>query len=607
MKLKILLLLLLFASGISNSFAQINKELKTEEDGYQWYLVSFNGARGAQDINGKEIVPLSKKFEWVNYDNGFLCGTIFSPDDDLDKIKNAYYDKKGNVIIALGRYDMVSYNAPEDGKPAWFSVKKNGLHGACGITGKEIVPPVYKGLLYDSKGFKGEKNEAEGFEPLNILLPNHDIMAFVEKKQKTESNGFVWYELQDYPNYGAANKDGKVLLPMSLQLTRIKYVAPTKPGKRGFFEVYRDDNVGVYNIDGEEILSPNKGYTYWSYEGDNEQGYFQVNKGDLKYGFCDLNQHEIIAPGKYSYAHYNVNGFFKVKKGNYEGICDLNGKELIAPNKYTSISHINFSDEPHWFSVKKDGFEGAYSMAGNELVPALYKDLYYDNDEGFYYEDDNGNDIALNVKIESDYSNGNSEYLKNLFNQAYNTPDSEAQTKFDLYVQVIEADAGNKEGYQVVAYNNIGSLYESLGDLKNARAYYEKSLQIQPSYELAQKNLKRIKNQQRFERLNNFANALGQAANELGNANTLQNGNSYNNGTIQNNVNASGSKQIRKVTTRKCTHCAGTGECKTCMGRGYILGKVDQEWRPCPSCNYGGTASKEKKGKCTFCKGTGYK
>ena len=404
MKLKILLLLLLLASERSIGFAQITKELKTEDDGYKWYLVSSNGVRGAQDTNGKDIVPLSKKCEWVSYDNGFLCGTIFPSDDDLDKIKNAYYDKKGNVIIALGRYNMVSYNAPEDGKPAWFSVKKNGLKGACDVTGKEIVPPVYNGLLYGSKGFEGRKNETESFELLNILLPNHDIMAFVEKTQKTESDGFVWYKLRDYPNYGAADKDGRILLPMSMQLTRVNYRPSTVLGKYGVFEVYKEDFVGVYNSQGVEILSPNKGYTYWKYIGDSENGYLQVDKGNMKYGFCNLNQNEVIAPGKYSYVSFDKNGFFEVEQGDYKGICDLNGNEIIIPGKYTSISHNNYENEPQWFSVEKDGKEGAYDMYGRELVPALYSDLYYDNEEGFYYEN-NGDDVALNVKINTNNSN----------------------------------------------------------------------------------------------------------------------------------------------------------------------------------------------------------
>lgn len=422
MNSRILIVLLLFLSATSNCFAQVDKELKTEEDGYTWYLISFNGHRGAQNEAGKDIIPIQSGFDWVSYDNGFLIGTVFSPDGDLDKTKNAYYDKKGNTIIALCRYDINSYYASEDGKPAWFSVKKNGLQGACDITGKEIVSPVYTGLLYGSKGFEGKK-ENGNYNLLGITLPGHDIMAFVEKKQKTESDGFVWYELRDYPNYGAANKDGKILFPTSMQLTRVKYRPSTESGKYGVFEVYKEDFVGVYDSQGVEILSPDKGYTYWRYIGNNENGYLRVDKGDLEYGFCDLNQNEIIAPGKYSYVHFNTNGFFEVKQGDYEGICDLNGHEIIAPNKYTSISHVNYENEPQWFSVEKDGKEGAYNMYGRELVPALYSDLYYDNEEGFYYEN-NGDDIVLNVKITTNDLNSYSSTSTSLSSNDTNSNDT---------------------------------------------------------------------------------------------------------------------------------------------------------------------------------------
>ena len=404
LKLKMVLWAILTIVGVANSFAQVDKELKTEDDGYKWYLISSDsGNWGAQSENGKEIIPLQAGFDWVDYDNGFLCGTIFSPDGDLEKTRNAYYDKNGNAIIALDRYDIVSYYPPEDEKPAWFSVKKNGLEGACDNTGKEIVPPIYTGLLYGSKGFKGREEESGEWNLLGITLPGHDIMAFVEKRQKTESDGFVWYELRDYPNFGAADEDGNILLPMSLQLTRIKYINSKKQGKRGIFEVHKGDNIGIYDIHGNEILSPDRGYTYWQYKGDSKRGYFRVDRGNAEYGFCDLHQNEIIAPGKYSYVSYNVNGFFEVQQEDYEGICNLDGKEIIFPNKYTSITHINFKDETQWFSVEKDGKEGACDMHGRELVPALYSGLYYDDEVGFCYEK-NGNDIALNIKLSSSYA-----------------------------------------------------------------------------------------------------------------------------------------------------------------------------------------------------------
>ena len=56
---------------------------------------------------------------------------------------------------------------------------------------------------------------------------------------------------------------------------------------------------------------------------------------------------------------------------------------------------------------------------------------------------------------------------------------------------------------------------------------------------------------------------------------------------------------------RHCTKCAGSGTCSKCGGDGYVLGKISQEFEPCPSCNFKNKTPKNKRGKCTFCNGTG--
>lgn len=601
MKLKCLITLILLISVISNCFAQIEKELKTEEDGYQWYLIKKEGVSGyfgAQDINGKEIIPLSIKYEWISYENVFLVGTIFETNGNQ---RRGYYDKNGNEIISHNKYDSAYYQESSNGTPPYFFVYKNGKEGACDITGKEIVEPIYESLLYNENGF--EAKIGDRYEAINIYLPGHDIMSFVEKTKIVESDNFTWYKLDLYPYYGVADNNGNIIIPLDKKFTRIKYNSSLQHNGTGIFEIKKEDYIGLYNSQGKEILSPDKEYTSYKYKNNN---YLIVEKGELEYGICDLNQNEIIAPGKYSYVRYNNEGFFEVERNDYEGICDLNGKEIISPDKYTSISHISFRDEPQWFCVKQGELEGACDMSGKEIVPVKYSSLHYSNETGFYHEDDFGNEIALNIKIE-EYNTipENTEYIKSLFEQAYNTPDSEAQTKYDLYMQVIEADKGNTYGYQAIAYNNIGALYEYLEDLENAKHYYSLSCQVQPNYELAQNNLKRVKKTIRTEKWNNFANTLSEVSQNLQTINNKYN-NSYNN-QYQNNYNQeySNTQTIKKSqSTRQCTHCAGSGECKKCRGNGRILGKFDQEYRPCPLC---GHKPKAEIGKCTHCKGTGRK
>lgn len=54
--------------------------------------------------------------------------------------------------------------------------------------------------------------------------------------------------------------------------------------------------------------------------------------------------------------------------------------------------------------------------------------------------------------------------------------------------------------------------------------------------------------------------------------------------------------------SRECTHCHGTGVCKTCNGSGIFYGSYGLDPLECPNClskKYPG------KGKCRWCSGTG--
>lgn len=568
---------------------EIKKALKTEDDGYSWYQTETDEFRGAQDLEGRDIVPLSKHFSLAYYDKGLFVAVTFKGDN----ICSCYYSKEGKELIAAEKYDQVIYMREA---PSYFLVKKDGKEGAYDMNGKELVPLIYSRLMYGIDGFEAKITENDNYAPLNIKLPGHDDMAFVKKKPKSETNGFVWTELNaGFNRYGAMDKDNNVIIPLSRNYESIKF-KPADNG-RGIFEVRRDRNIGLCYYDGKEFLSPDKGYRNWRYMGGN---FLCVDTNDEKYGVYDIDNGEIIRPGKYSYVSYNEEGFFEVKRGEYEGICNLQGREIIPTTMFTSVSHINLTDKPHWFSVKKDGKEGAYDETGKMLVPPQYSDLYYDKEEGFWYKDEQGNGIALNVRIHTLST------IEELFNQAYNTPDEEAQTKYDLYMQVVQADEGNANGYQAVAFNNIGVLYENLGDLTNARAYFEKSLAVCPSYELASSNLKRVKSELRSEKLNNIANAFGQIGATLGNMNNTQHGVSGLNSNSINSTSYSGnSSSSNSRGKRHCTNCAGSGDCPRCLGRGKVLGKFDQEFHCCPICNYNCSAPKEKRGKCTHCGGAG--
>ena len=116
-----------------------------------------------------------------------------------------------------------------------------------------------------------------------------------ERKLRTASDGFQWYELSQNQNgqwkYGAQSVGGVTFIPLSRGYTLICY----------------------QNMDG---------------------GWFSVEKGGKEHGVCDITGREIIAPGRYDDAYYrNKDGFeyVYVKLNGKEGVCDRNGREIIAP------------------------------------------------------------------------------------------------------------------------------------------------------------------------------------------------------------------------------------------------------------------------------------
>lgn len=281
------------------------------------------------------------------------------------------------------------------------------------------------------------------------------------------------------------------------------------------------------------------------------------------------------------------------------------GKELLDNSKYDDTSLLGGkNEEPFWFLTQKDGKKGVCDSNGKEIIPPLFKSCVYLNGE-FTIEDDNGFQTwnEYNDLHNSNYSE-HSPDITELYEFAYNTPDSLAQTKINRYMRIILADPYDNSGYMVRTYNSIGELYENLGDQNNAKTFFQLAEQISSAYEKAEKDMKVANSQGMVDRRSIVSDVLGQMSEALGNMNAAQGGESY--GSYQGNVRSfSKGGSSKTKAQRHCTNCAGTGDCPKCYGRGRILGKIDQEFRCCPVCNYNCSAPKKKKGKCTRCGGTG--
>ena len=95
------------SEGKATREVPVNKKLQTEEDGFKWYEVRQSKKYGAEDYLNRTLIPLDREYTSI------------------------YYHK-------------------EEGHKGYFSVKKGDKYGACDLTGKEIVQPIYESLIYIS-------------------------------------------------------------------------------------------------------------------------------------------------------------------------------------------------------------------------------------------------------------------------------------------------------------------------------------------------------------------------------------------------------------------------------------------------------------------------
>ena len=176
--------------------ATTTKERQVGSDGYIWYRLKKGNLYGAQNIEGKEIIPIKyTKIEYkssiVRYfyvENGDFAGiytrkgsVVVSTDRHYTSISSGFVDircvigkvfwkakkndgglivldAKGNEAFSAEQNSDVSMWASFDDKSeynsniCYFNVRRNGKEGICDLNGKELCPPKYKICYMDRNG-----------------------------------------------------------------------------------------------------------------------------------------------------------------------------------------------------------------------------------------------------------------------------------------------------------------------------------------------------------------------------------------------------------------------------------------------------------------------
>ena len=294
--------------------------------------------------------------------------------------------KTGGYIIPQSRgYDDISFWSmlDEKGIEGYFKVEKNGLKGACDITGKEIIPCRYTGILYspieDDQGFTVQ-NSSGDWEDLNIMLEESgksykkviDEKALTSRECKVENDGFEWYKItkkEKYSDkYGAEDRYGNVLLPTAFSSIDYQPLEEYSWGTSGCgFMVDNGTIAGhkaYYLRNGKCIIPFTRKYTYISKSTEDKFGtYYNCSSWGGEKTICDSKGKVIVSvnEGKPSIRPVYNHGIFYFSITRYSpeighGIIDANGKTIVEPKYEKDIS------------LSKDGRSFGYTDSAGKWV-----------------------------------------------------------------------------------------------------------------------------------------------------------------------------------------------------------------------------------------------
>lgn len=332
----------------------VEKELKTESNGYKWYKTSQNGKYGAEDYNHNTLIPLSRGYTYITFD-----------------------DETGHI--------------------GYFRIKKGNYYGACDLTGYEVISPDYDFAGYYEDGFN-YKTSAGKHVPTGWYLDKNGKAtkaAPIVKDLKIESDGFKWYVVRQGDKHGAEDYYNNTLIPLSRNYTSIYYRA--EEGHKGYFKVGKGDKSGACDLTGKEVASPiyesliyvSDGFEYKNISGDwvalgwqldTDGKAFQETRKTItdngskyviigrkgQYGLIDSNGKEIIPVGMDAIEQAGT-GYLRYRKNNAYGIINFQGKTIIPSSRgYMYISDYNGNRKR--FSYTMEGFEGECNKLGQQLT-----------------------------------------------------------------------------------------------------------------------------------------------------------------------------------------------------------------------------------------------
>ena len=586
-----------------------------------FYVSSKNSEKwthGVCDLTGKELIPPSRGYSVVSlslekdcfhvrkeekYGVCDLSGDeIISPDRGYDEVlklkynggcyfvkkdgKQGYCDNTGKEVISPDRgYDEVYFEW------TYYGVRRNGKKGACDLTGKEIVAPIYDYVAFSSGKFQYKDDSGTlhtvgetsvGPAPVASAVSTKGSSSpssrtQIPRKEHTEEDGFVWYEIQKGNIYGAQDRNGNTVIPLTRGYSVVFYFD-------GAFYVYKNKKEGVCDLTGKEIISPSRGYD------------------------------EVI----------HIETGYHVKRNGKEGFCDMTGKEIISPNRgYDECSYYSYDN---YFVIKKNGKKGACDIYGKEVAAPIYNDVHASSSGGFRYQDDNGNwnpvpspsSVASSASSSSTLSSSSSSITSSTANSNSTTGTSTTSATSSRYGSLLKGGTFTSTGVMNVmgTYTAVGNPYLTkfnvytnyiVDEFGNAYPLNE-TLTFEGVSSRSYKcndNLFYIYGDDQMLRKVEYESIFGVRTftiyyYQYGDVRAAYVGGSATfSGSGGNTYGGSSSGGSTRQVQQRCEACHGTGICQSCNGRGMVINHYTGQYGSCTYCK------NPYKGKCTSCSGTG--
>lgn len=274
------------------------------------------------------------------------------------KYGSAYFNSEDGGYYIVGGSSFFGYYP---GKP-----------GLCDKYGKEVIAPGIYDKIYKHTFDKTQTHEDTQTYYYEIVLDNKRgiinttgrVIIAPEKYTLiggyVAPNGYKFFRVRISDNMGICNIDGNEIIPPVFS-----YIGYDNDAHMPLFKVEQNSLVGLYTLYGDVFIPAN--YTRISYS--KLYDHYETESGEYR-GIYDVSGKELI-PAKYSYIHKNVFNEYEVRNGLSCGLFDVNGNEIVPP----IYDKVWRSNKAPYIKVQKRGQQGIVDIQGNAIIPIIYDEV----------------------------------------------------------------------------------------------------------------------------------------------------------------------------------------------------------------------------------------